>query len=458
MQTVFPPSRLKKKCEKCLEIMEGNQTITIQDDDSIDTEELNVDVFIPGIEKDVLVVRWPRVPLRHQRQCFIHNGNGERCKVSKMLDDELLDFGVLHHLYSGANSIENQGKIFFMNPQFWAKLQEGKNEKERYRLAHVLIHKVKIFEKDFLLIPINIPGIHWYLVCYVKPVYILQGKELAEEDEDDNGLFPCILVMDSMSKSSIKQYDEVLNTINDFLVLQYLTDHYLMVDWCCGLMSEDKLKTRMNGMRKLIVHSPQQPSIDVSCGMYVIRNSKHFIDRTPRISENMLKNLERRGFVDLNYEYNDIKKDRKDLFRTILSVIQENKNYDSPEYSSAEVLEEISNAYFDEIYSPVFADVHKKERRTFPSKSIGGFVDLSESPLKTNELSVTRVESTKITTDMLSSNTGRRRKLSQVTSIQAKQTKKDLRKASDIEKNQKQEEFEDYECNNIKYVDMKGIF
>ena len=135
--------------------------------------------------------------------------------------------------------------------------------------------------------------------------------------------------------------------------------------------------------------------------MYVIRNSKHFIDRTPRISENMLSNLERRGFVDLKYEYNDIKKDRKDLFRTVLSVIQENKNYESPEYSSAEVLEEISNAYFDEIYSPVFADVHKKERRTIPSKSIGGFVDLSESPLKTNKESVTRAESTKITTCLL---------------------------------------------------------
>ena len=150
--------------------MEGKQSITIKDDDSMETEELNVNVFIPGIEKDALVVRWPRVPLRQQKQCFIHNGNGRRCKVSAMLDDELLDFGVLHHLYSGSNSIEKQKKTYFITPQFWAKLQEGKNEKERYRLAHVLIQKVNIFEKDFLLIPINIPGIHWYLVCYVKPV------------------------------------------------------------------------------------------------------------------------------------------------------------------------------------------------------------------------------------------------------------------------------------------------
>ena len=291
-------------------MMEGKLTITIEDDDTMDIQELDVDVFIPGIEKDVLVVKWPRVPLAHQRKCYIQNGNGDRCRVSKMLDDELLDFGVLHHLYSGLNSIEKEKKIYFISPQFWAKLVEGKNEKERYRLAHLLIQKVKTFDKDFLLFPINIVGIHWYLVCYVKPVYILQGKEFADEDDAENDLFPCILVMDSMSKRSILEYDEVLNKINDFLVLQYLTDYYLMIDYCCGLMSEDKLKTRMTGMRKLIVKTPQQPTYDVSCGMYVMRNSKYFIDKTPKISENLLPTLERQGFVDMTYDYGDIKKDR----------------------------------------------------------------------------------------------------------------------------------------------------
>jgi hypothetical protein len=44
------------------------------------------------------------------------------------------------------------------------------------------------------------------------------------------------------------------------------------------------------------------------------------------------------------------------------------------------------------------------------------------------------------------------------TQIEAKQTKKVLRKASDIERNKKQEDYEDFECNFIKYVDMKGSF
>ena len=120
--------------------------------------------------------------------------------------------------------------------------------------------------------------------------------------------------------------------------------------------------------------------------------------------------------------------------------------------------EEDSNDITYEIDTPVTMDRHKRERRIIPTTSIGGFVDLSTSPCNETKRAVICSESIEVTTELMPSNGGRRRKISESTTMKTNKSLKILRKASDIECKNKQEDFQDFECNQIKYVDMRGSF
>ena len=82
------------------------------------------------------------------------------------------------------------------NSLFYTKLTESCNEKEGFDLVKRWTKNVDIFEKDFLVVPINLVN-HWSLVVIVRPALCM-----LETDEDDPRDLTChkscILFMDSL--------------------------------------------------------------------------------------------------------------------------------------------------------------------------------------------------------------------------------------------------------------------
>ena len=86
-------------------------------------------------------------------------------------------------------------RIYVYNSLFYTKLTESCNEKEGFELVKRWTKNVDIFERDFLVIPINLLN-HWSLVVVVRPSLCME--ESNDDTIDLNAHKSCIMFMDSL--------------------------------------------------------------------------------------------------------------------------------------------------------------------------------------------------------------------------------------------------------------------
>ena len=91
--------------------------------------------------------------------------------------------------------------IHVYNSLFYTKLTEEGDEKKGYDMVRKWTKNVDIFEKEFLVIPINFSN-HWSLAVVVRPglcMYSFQDPGEGENQAIDlNAQKSCIMFMDSL--------------------------------------------------------------------------------------------------------------------------------------------------------------------------------------------------------------------------------------------------------------------
>ena len=142
--------------------------------------------------------------------------------VTEYLNDNLIDFRMKRLMEQlKIEDIENYSRIHVFSSLFYTKLTEDSRENEGYELVKRWTKNVDIFEKEFLVIPINFAN-HWSLVVIVRPSICMEEydslsrsssngtEEKAGGEESDNK--SCILFMDSLGMHSPSQIGKKLRS------------------------------------------------------------------------------------------------------------------------------------------------------------------------------------------------------------------------------------------------------
>ena len=213
---------------------------------------------------------------------------------------------------------------------------------------------------------------HFFLICYVNVSAVLNGVDF--NGDSFEGPEPCILIFDSMKAKTKGNYKKRLEVLNEYLVLHWMASNFDMEDWCCGVISQKTLQERMKQMKVYLMCCPQQPSGDVSCGVYVIRNVTLIAKIQPCLNQEALSTCENNTLLGFEYAYDDILEDREFLFATISSLI--------PGYERS--LQEEGEETCDAEEAVKKTDKKRKLISSSSSESnIIGYADLRDSPIET---------------------------------------------------------------------------
>ncbi|RNA41042.1 sentrin-specific protease 7 isoform X4, partial [Brachionus plicatilis] len=156
--------------------------------------------FVPVTSKVLL-----KYPLTEQSNCStieINSVDFSCLKEGEFLNDNIISF-YLKYLFNEIISPEDRKRTHIFDTFFYQKLThtaETKSKEDtalnaaqrRYMRVKNWTRSVNIFEKDFLIIPIN-KNVHWYLaiVCYPylkEPVYQENSKINAEREKKKDSL------------------------------------------------------------------------------------------------------------------------------------------------------------------------------------------------------------------------------------------------------------------------------
>ena len=223
----------------------------------------------------------------------IYNGCLKKLKEPEYLNDNLIDWKIKFDINNKViedDSIRN--RIHAFNTLFFTKLTEVKDHQRGFELVKKWTQHVDIFEKDFVLVPVN-KDLHWSLIIIarlnlLKPneeekenMTDIDGPEFLQDMDDDNRSVACILHMDSLSPygHSGEEFAKILRL-------------YLQHEW--KAKKGTKLECTVN---KLPFHKCSGPTQDNSydCGVFVIKYVEYILDHINDINPTK-KSLKNRRF------------------------------------------------------------------------------------------------------------------------------------------------------------------
>ena len=102
----------------------------------------------------------------------IYKGNLKRIEPEDpdFLSDNLIDLMIRHSI--SELPLEKQNKIHAFSCLFYTKLCEEKEEESAHAVVARWTKNVNLFEKDFVLVPVNM-SYHWSLTVIVRPGLLL---------------------------------------------------------------------------------------------------------------------------------------------------------------------------------------------------------------------------------------------------------------------------------------------
>ncbi|KAF9077524.1 hypothetical protein BDP27DRAFT_1311195 [Rhodocollybia butyracea] len=121
----------------------------------------------PSVDPDEIILTYPQAGVN------ITNADFNRLLPDEYLNDTLIEFllKLWHHELSVAQpELANQIHIF--NSFFYKKLSSKKAVEEGYRSVQRWTSKFDIFDKKFIIVPIN-ENLHWYLAIIYRPEHVL---------------------------------------------------------------------------------------------------------------------------------------------------------------------------------------------------------------------------------------------------------------------------------------------
>ncbi|KAI5633786.1 sentrin-specific protease 7 [Phthorimaea operculella] len=214
----------------------------------------------------------------------------------QFLNDVIIDFYLKHLLHEVLTHSQRE-KTHIFSTFFYKRLTTKPSKVNRCSNPHewdsnltpaqkrhlrvkTWTKNVNIFEKDFIVVPIN-ENCHWFvaIICFpsldgcrsmidnrtvcpqaIKKRDNISERDEAEGDESDLDMLPCILIFDSLAGASRSR---VVATLRDYLTCEYLAK-----------LKQNKVFNKDN-IKGACPKIPQQNNF-TDCGLYLLQYVEHF--------------------------------------------------------------------------------------------------------------------------------------------------------------------------------------
>ncbi|KAK7302577.1 hypothetical protein RJT34_13469 [Clitoria ternatea] len=216
-------------------------------------DEAFEEVIYPKGEPDAVSIRMRDIELL-QPQTFIN--------------DTIIDF-YIKYLKSKLPTDE-QERFHFFNSFFFRKLADLDKDpssacdgRAAFQRVRKWTRKVNLFEKDYILIPVNY-SLHWSLIVICHP-----GEMTCFTDEEikKSSKVPCVLHMDSLRGS----HKGLKNLFQSYLCEEWKERHSNMVD---------DVSSKFLHMRFVSLELPQQGNL-YDCGLFLLHYVECFLKEAP---------------------------------------------------------------------------------------------------------------------------------------------------------------------------------
>ncbi|XP_012568674.1 probable ubiquitin-like-specific protease 2A isoform X2 [Cicer arietinum] len=184
------------------------------------------------------------------------------------INDTIIDFYIKY--LKNKLTTDEQERFHFFNSFFFRKLADldkdpssASDGRAAFQRVRKWTRKVNLFEKDYIVIPINY-SLHWSLIviCHPGEVPCFRDEEIKETSK-----VPCILHMDSL-KGSHKGLKSVFQS---YLCEEWKERHSNMVD---------DFSSKFLQLRFISLELPQQENL-YDCGLFLLHYVERFLEEAP---------------------------------------------------------------------------------------------------------------------------------------------------------------------------------
>ncbi|CAL0300824.1 unnamed protein product [Lupinus luteus] len=198
----------------------------------------------------------------------INKRDVELLRPETFINDTIIDF-YIKYLKNKIPDHE-QGRFHFFNCFFFRKLADLDKDpssacdgKAAFQRVRKWTRRVNLFEKDYIIIPINY-SLHWSLIviCHPGEVGCFKEGEFKESSK-----VPCILHMDSLKGS----HKGLKNVFQSYLCEEWKARHNNVAD-------DDVLK--FLNLRFISLELPQQENF-YDCGLFLLHYVERFLEEAP---------------------------------------------------------------------------------------------------------------------------------------------------------------------------------
>ncbi|XP_027355302.1 probable ubiquitin-like-specific protease 2A isoform X2 [Abrus precatorius] len=192
----------------------------------------------------------------------------ELLQPETFINDTIIDFYIKY--LKNKLPIVEQDRFHFFNSFFFRKLADLDKDpssacdgKAAFQRVRKWTRKVKLFEKDYILIPINY-SLHWSLIviCHPGEVACFKDEEIKESSK-----VPCILHMDSLKGS----HKGLKNLFQSYLCEEWKERH-------CNVV--DDISSKFLHLRFISLELPQQENL-YDCGLFLLHYVECFLKEAP---------------------------------------------------------------------------------------------------------------------------------------------------------------------------------
>uniref|UniRef100_A0A1I7RPL3 ULP_PROTEASE domain-containing protein n=1 Tax=Bursaphelenchus xylophilus TaxID=6326 RepID=A0A1I7RPL3_BURXY len=213
-----------------------------------------------------------------------------------MLNDSIIDF-YLNYIYYHMLTPEVRDRVFIFNSFFYSKLGKGvifssgsrfprprpKRLQENYNSLKSWTKNVNIFEKDYVVVPIN-EDAHWYLAVIVNPRAGIVLKEdtapTVIEVPKPSGAHadvPVFIFDSLMDANDVKRHQKVVEFLSHYVSMEFKEKKEELSLPGCGY--------RQQAFQLHVPNNMPQQTNHYDCGMFLLVFAEAFLRRSPKIGE-----------------------------------------------------------------------------------------------------------------------------------------------------------------------------
>ncbi|KAJ1434905.1 Ulp1 protease family, C-terminal catalytic domain [Sesbania bispinosa] len=177
------------------------------------------------------------------------------------INDTIIDFYIKY--LKNKLPTDDRERFHFFNSFFFRKLADLDKDpssacdgRAAFQRVRKWTRKVNLFEKDYILIPINY-SLHWSLIVICHP----------DEEREASSKVPCILHMDSLKGS----HKGLKNVFQSYLCEEWKERHANVVD---------DVSSKFLHLRFISLELPQQENL-YDCGLFLLHYVEQFLKEAP---------------------------------------------------------------------------------------------------------------------------------------------------------------------------------